>query len=225
MALSLSRGAMARIAPFALFMVLLFARGNLPDGALPFDPRWIYGITVLLVAGVMAWYWREYGELSRQNLPSLAEVALAVAVGVAVFVAWINLDMKPFRIGEATATFVPLDAQGQLQWPLLIVRWIGAALLVPVMEELFWRSFLMRWIDRPQFETVVPHQVTVKAIVLSTFVFTLAHTLWLAAIIAGLAYAWLFVRTGKLWVPIIAHAVTNGVLGIWVVKTGNWSFW
>ena len=225
MALSLSRGAMARIAPFALFMVLLFARGNLPDGALPFDPRWIYGLTVLLVAGVMAWYWREYGELNRQNLPSLREVALAVAVGVAVFVAWINLDMKPFRIGEATATFVPLDAQGQLQWPLLIVRWIGAALLVPVMEELFWRSFLMRWIDRPQFETVVPHQVTVKAIVLSTFVFTLAHTLWLAAIIAGLAYAWLFVRTGKLWVPIIAHAVTNGVLGIWVVKTGNWSFW
>ena len=225
MVLSLSRGAIARIAPFALFMVLLFARGNLPDGALPIDPRWIYGITVVLVAGLMAWYWREYGELNRQNLPSLAEVALAVAVGVAVFVAWINLDMKPFRIGEATATFVPLDAKGQLQWPLLVVRWIGAALLVPVMEKLYWRSFLMRWIDRPQFEVVVHQQVTMKAIVLSTFVFTLAHTLWLAAIIAGLAYAWLFVRTGKLWVPIIAHAVTNGVLGIWVVKTGNWGFW
>jgi len=225
MALPLSRGAIVRTAPFALFMIMLFARGNLPDNALPIDPRWIYGMTVLLVGGVMAWLWREYGELYRQNLPTLKETALAMVVGVAVFVVWINLDMKPFRIGMATATFIPLNEQGQLQWPLIIVRWIGAALLVPVMEELFWRSFLMRWIDRQQFETLRPQQVTMKAIVLSTFVFTLAHTLWLAAIIAGLAYAWLFVRTGKLWVPIIAHAVTNGVLGLWVVKTGNWGFW
>ena len=225
MALPLSRGAIVRTVPFALFMILLFARGNLPDYALPIDPRWIYGLTVLLVGGLMARLWREYGELYRQNLPTLKETALAVVVGVAVFVVWVNFDMKPLRIGEATATFIPLDAQGQLQWPLVIVRWIGAALLVPVMEELFWRSFLMRWIDRQQFETLPPQRVTMKAIVLSTFVFTLAHTLWLAAIVAGLAYAWLFVRTGKLWVPIIAHAATNGVLGVWVVKTGNWGFW
>lgn len=225
MALPLSRAAIVRTAPFALFMVLLFARGNVPVSLLPFDVRWVYGVAVLLVGGLMAWLWREYGELDRQNLPTLRESGLAVVVGIAVFLLWINLDAKPFRIGEATAPFTPLDAQGQLQWPLVTIRWIGAALLVPVMEELFWRSFLMRWIDRPQFETVVPQQVTLKAIVLSTFVFTLAHTLWLAAIVAGLAYAWLFVRTGKLWVPVLAHAVTNGVLGIWVVKTGSWAFW
>lgn len=225
MGLTLSRGAMARIAPFVLFMVLLFARGNVPPAMLPFDLRWIYGMAVLAVGGLMLWFWREYGELDRQNLPSLRETALAVVVGVVVFVLWINLDAQPLRIGEATATFTPLDANGQIIWPLAIVRWIGASLLVPVMEELFWRSFLMRWIDRPQFETVVPQQVTMKAIGLSTFVFMLAHTLWLAAIIAGLAYAWLFVRTGKLWMPVIAHAVTNGVLGVWVLMTGNWAFW
>lgn len=225
MALPLSRGAIARTAPFALFMALLFARGNVPADMLPFDARWIYGITVLLVGGLLAWLWHEYGELDRQNLPTLRETALAVVVGIVVFVLWINLDAKPLRIGEATATFTPLGADGRIDWALATVRWIGAALLVPVMEELFWRSFLMRWIDRPQFETVVPQQVTMKAIVLSTFVFTLAHTLWLAAILAGLAYAWLFVRTGKLWVPVIAHAVTNGVLGVWVLLTGNWAFW
>lgn len=225
MVLPLSRGALVRVAPFALFMILLFVRGNLPEGALPIDLRWIYSINVVLVGALMAWCWREYGELDRQNLPTLREAALAVLVGVAVFIVWINLDMQPFRFGEATATYIPLDSKGQLQWPLIIMRWIGATLLVPAMEELFWRSFLMRWIDRAQFETVLPQQVTMRAIVLSTFVFTLAHTLWLAAIIAGLAYAWLFVRTGKLWVPIIAHSVTNGVLGVWIVKTGNWGFW
>ena len=60
---------------------------------------------------------------------------------------------------------------------------------------------------------------------LSTFVFTLAHTLWLAAAIAGLVYALLYVKTGKLWVAVIAHAVTNAALGVWVVMTGNWRFW
>ena len=93
------------------------------------------------------------------------------------------------------------------------------------MEELFWRSFLMRWFERAQFETVLPQRVGLKAIALSTFVFTLVHTLWLAAVIAGLAYALLYVRTGKLWVPVIAHAVTNGALGMWVLATGNWQFW
>ena len=226
MALPLSRAALVRTIPFAAFMVLLALRGSLPpESALGVDPRWVYGLTVLVVGGLLAWFWREYGELARQTLPSLSEAALAVVVGVAVFGLWVNLDAPWMRLGEPSAGFVPTDARGQLMWPLIVVRWVGASLLVPVMEELFWRSFLMRWVQSPQFESVPPQSVGLKAIVLSTFVFMLAHTLWLAAIIAGLAYAWLYVRTGKLWMPIIAHAVTNGVLGVWVVVTGKWAFW
>jgi len=224
--LPLSRAALARVVPFAAFMLLLALRGALPaDGSWGIDPRWVYGITVMVVGALLAWWWREYGELSAQLLPNLREMALAVAVGVAVFWLWITLDAPWMKIGDATAAFIPVDAQGQLMWPLLVVRWVGAALLVPVMEELFWRSFLMRWVENAQFESVVPQRVGLKAVVLSTFVFMLAHTMWLAAIVAGLAYAWLYVRTGKLWVPILAHAVTNGVLGVWVVMTGNWAYW
>ena len=226
MALPISRAALARTLPFAAFMGLLALRGSLPpEGLFGLDPRWVYGLTVLVVGALLAWFWRAYGELVAQTLPSLSEAALAVLVGVLVFGLWINLDAPWMRLGEASAGFVPTDAQGALLWPLIAVRWVGASLLVPVMEELFWRSFLMRWVQSPQFESVLPQSVGVKAIVLSTFVFMLAHTLWLAAIIAGLAYAWLYVRTGKLWVPIIAHAVTNGVLGVWVVTTGKWAFW
>ena len=226
MALPLSRAALARVVPFAAFMVLLAVRGAVPDdGSWGIDPRWLYGVTVLVVGGLLAWFWREYGELVSQTLPSLMETALAVAVGLAVFGLWIHLDAPWMRLGEPSAGFVPKDANGQLLWPLIAVRWVGASLLVPVMEELFWRSFLMRWVQSPQFESVVPQRVGLKAVVLSTFVFMLAHTLWLAAIIAGLAYAWLYIRTGKLWVPIIAHAVTNGVLGVWVLQTQRWAFW
>jgi CAAX prenyl protease-like protein len=226
MALQLSRAGVARIVPFAAFMVLLVARGEVPaDGSWGIDPRWVYGITVVGVGGLLAYFWREYGELVAQTWPSLPEIALGVGVGLVVFALWIHLDSPWMTIGSPSASFLPLDAQGHLIWPLVVVRWIGAALIVPVMEELFWRSFLMRWIQNPQFESVVPQRVVLKAVVLSTFVFVLAHTLWLAAIIAGLAYAWLYVRTGKLWVPVIAHAVTNGALGVWVVMTGNWAFW
>jgi CAAX prenyl protease-like protein len=226
MALPLSRAAVVRIVPFAAFMALLAARGAMPaDGSWGLDPRWLYGVTVLVVGALLAWFWREYGELVAQTWPNLTETALAVGVGVVVFALWISLDAPWMQIGKPSAAFLPLDPQGGVLWPLVAVRWIGAALIVPVMEELFWRSFLMRWIQSPQFESVVPQRVALKAIVLSTFVFVLAHTLWLAAIVAGLAYAWLYVRTGKLWTSVIAHAVTNGVLGVWVVATGRWAFW
>ena len=226
MAFPLSRAAVARIVPFAAFMILLVVRGEVPaDGSWGIDPRWIYGITVLVVGALLAYFWRDYGELVAQTRPSVSETALGVGVGMLVFVLWIQLDAPWMTIGSPSASFLPLDPQGQLIWPLVAVRWIGAALIVPVMEELFWRSFLMRWVQSSQFESVVPQRIGLKAIVLSTFVFTLAHTLWLAAIIAGLAYAWLYVRTGKLWVPVIAHAVTNGALGVWVVMTGKWAFW
>jgi len=226
MALQLSRAAVARIVPFVAFMVLLALRGAVPeDGSWGIDPRWIYGITVLVVGGLLAYFWREYGELVAQTWPNLTELALAVAAGLVVFALWIHLDAPWMTIGSPSATFLPVDAQSTLIWPLVIVRWIGAALIVPVMEELFWRSFLMRWVQSPQFESVVPQQVRLKAVVLSTFVFVLAHTLWLAAIVAGLAYAWLYRKTGKLWTAVIAHAVTNGMLGLWVVWTGRWEFW
>ena len=223
---SLSRDALIRIAPFSLFMVLLALRGAAPaDGAWGFDPRWFYALTVFTVGGLLAWCWREFGELARQTGPDAREAALAVAVGLVVFVLWIQLDAKWMTLGEPSAVFMPLTATGALDVPLVAVRCVGAALVVPVMEELFWRSFLMRWIAAPVFQGVDPRRVGVKAVVLSTFVFMLAHTLWLAAIVAGLAYALLYVRTGKLWVPVIAHAVTNGALGVWVVATGQWQFW
>lgn len=221
-----TRSSVVRIAPFALFMLLLALRGWMSEQANPwFDPRWLYGATVVLVGGLLLLCRHEYGELFRQILPDFKECMLALAVGLLVFGLWIHLDAPWMVLGQAAAAFVPVATDGTLDWPLIALRWIGATMLVPVMEELFWRSFLMRWIEAPAFAGVDPQRVGFKAIVLSTFVFTLAHTLWLAAAIAGLAYAWLYRRTGKLWVAILAHAVTNGALGVWVVMTGQWRFW
>jgi hypothetical protein len=224
--MNLSRAAWQRVLPFLVFMALLALRGQAPqDQSWGFDTRWLYGLNLVLVGGLLAWHWRDYGELARQNWPSLFETLAAVLVGLVVFGLWITLTAPWMQIGQATAAFVPVDAQGQLLWPLIAVRWLGATMLVPVMEELFWRSFLMRWFDNPQFERVPPGQATLKAVVLSTFVFMLAHPLWLAAVVAGLACAGLYRWRGKLWMAVIAHAVTNGALGLYVVRTGQWQFW
>jgi hypothetical protein len=224
--MNLSRAALLRLLPFVAFMALLALRGYAPsDGRWGFDTRWLYGLNLLVIGGMLALWWREYGELALQNAPDAREGALAVAVGLGVFVLWIQLDAPWMQIGEPTAAFVPVDAQGRLEWPLIAVRWIGATLLVPVMEELFWRSFLMRWLQAPVFEGVDPRRIGARAVLLSTFVFMLAHPLWLAAIVAGLAYALLYRRSGKLWTAVIAHAVTNGALGLWVVHSGQWQFW
>lgn len=224
--MNLSRAALLRLLPFVAFMALLALRGLAPsDERWGFDTRWLYALNLVVVGTMLLAWWRDYGELARQNAPSAGEWALSVAVGLLVFFAWIHLDAPWMQIGQATAAFVPVDAQGALDWPLIAVRWLGAALLVPVMEELFWRSFLMRWLQAPQFEGVEPRRIGLKAVLLSTFVFMLAHPLWLAAIVAGLAYAALYRATGRLWTAVIAHAVTNGALGLWVVYSRQWQFW
>ena len=149
----MSRAARVRVLPFLVFMLLLALRGWLPaDGAVGHRPA------------LDLWPERAGGRrhaarlargIRRAGAPDPARRARgcwAVAVGLAVFVLWIHLDAPWMTLGEATATFLPLDAEGRIDCALVAVRWIGAALMVPVMEELFWRSFLMRWIQRPGFD-------------------------------------------------------------------------
>ncbi len=222
----LTLAALARIPPFVLFMALLALRGALPADNAFLDPRWVYGVSTLAVSLALISQRRRYTELGAPaGRLGWAHGLMAAVLGFLMFEAWVRLTLPWMMLGEATATFRPLDAQGDLIWPLVVVRWVGASLMVPVMEELFWRSFLMRWIDNPDFERVKPEDITPKAMVLSSLVFMLAHTQWLGALIAGLLYAWLYKKTRSLWAAVLAHAVTNGVLGAWVVFSGHWQFW
>ena len=112
-----------------------------------------------------------------------------------------------------------------MNWPLALLRLAGLALVVPVMEELFWRSFLLRWLERRDYLVVAPRSVGARALLITSAVFALEHTRWLAGGIAGLAYRALYMRSGNLWVPIVAHTITNGALVVWVLHTQNWYYW
>jgi CAAX prenyl protease-like protein len=84
---------------------------------------------------------------------------------------------------------------------------------------------MLRWIEAPDFEAVEVARVGAKAIVVSVLLFGFEHNLWLAGIVAGAAYTVLYIRHRTLWSPILAHAVTNGLLGVWIVCTGSWTYW
>ena len=144
---------------------------------------------------------------------------------MAVGVLWVWLDFGWAHLGDPGGGFVPLRADGSLDPLLVALRLLGFVLVVPVMEELFWRSFVMRRIDRADFLALDPRATSVTALVLTSAVFALEHREWLAGLIAGLAYGMLYRRTGNLKRCIASHASTNLTIAGWVLATGEWRFW
>ena len=218
-----NRAAWIRILPFAAYLFFIVAADLLAHLGVSQDAlRWLYPAKIALVALLLALFWRRYHELFRFRLAARPALT-ALATGVVVLALWISLDAGWMIVGRP-AGFDP-HVGGRIDWLLVAIRIAGAALVVPVMEELFWRSFLMRWVDAPDFESVEPSRLSIKSLVITGLLFGFEHKLWLAGIVAGVAYSLLYMRHRTLWSPILAHAVTNGLLGVWVVRTGNWSYW
>lgn len=219
----LTRAAWARILPFGTY-ILFIVIGDLLErsGVSRAELRWLYPVQAGAVLALLAVYWRQYDELHRFAL-SLTQILVAIVAGIVVLVLWVNLDLPWMTIGSASG-YDP-RTNGEFDWVLVAIRIAGAALVVPVMEELFWRSFLMRWVERAQFQLVDPARIGFRAFVIPTVLFGFEHNLWLAGIVAGVAYGLLYMRHRNLWSPVLAHAVTNGLLGVYVLTTASWQFW
>lgn len=224
---------LARALPFAFFMGALALRGALSAPStgmvelfprLSFDGRWLYSLQALGALALLLALRPAYSELSA--LPrSAAAASLSVLAGLAVFFLWIAPAPAWMHLGSESAAFAPVDDQAALRWDLVTMRAFGAVAVVPVMEELFWRSFLLRWIDQRDFLSLAPARASWKALLLSSAVFALAHDLWLAAFLGGVVYAGLYRRTANLWYPVLAHATSNLALAVWVVERRAWSYW
>jgi CAAX prenyl protease-like protein len=217
-----------RILPFALFMVFV-AMGSLVPEPLPappgeWDPRWIYAARALVAGAALVLLWPRFVEL-RDGRLSLPDWLLAIGAGVGVLIIWVFLDEGWFSF-ELTSGFDPrLYGSEAIDWPVTFFRLLGLAVVVPVAEELFWRSFLLRWLEKQEFLTLRPAAVSLRALLITSVLFALEHSQWLAGFIAGIVYGWIYMRTGRLWVPVIAHAVTNGLLGAYILIMRDWRFW
>ena len=208
----------ARAAPFLLFI------GFLVLGSAFAAPGWLVIARSVVVGLVLLWFWRGYAELRQPGRTHPAYWLAAVAGGCGVFLVWIGFN-QDWAVLSRPSGFAPQLPGGGVDWSQAIARLAGFALIVPVMEELFWRSLVLRWIEKHDFLAVAPRQVGWRGFVITTVLFALEHDRWFAGAVAGAVYNWLYMRSGNLWVPIVAHIVTNGVLGVWVLYTGRWEFW
>ena len=110
-------------------------------------------------------------------------------------------------------------------WPLTLVRLAGSAFVISIAEEFFWRGFLYRWIQNIDFLKIDPGKLAWPAFLGTAALFGAEHAEWLAGVLCGLAYGWLYVRTRDIWAVSIAHAATNLLLGLYVLASGAYQFW
>jgi CAAX prenyl protease-like protein len=127
-------------------------------------------------------------------------------------------------LGSRSA-FDPLALGAAARRAFIAVRLLGLVVLVPVIEEVFWRSFLIRWIIDTDFAKVPIGKVTPMAAAVTSAFFALAHPEWLPALLTGALWAWLLWSTRSLSACLISHATANLSLGIYVITTHDWKFW
>jgi hypothetical protein len=207
-------------APIIVFALFTFAEG--------YAPRqfyfYAYLAKVVLVTAVLVFFKSTWRDIQ----PTARVVPLAVLVGVLVFAQWVVLDkFVPYpHFGERTG-FDPYTSfeNSTLRTLFLITRFYGLVIMVPLMEELFWRSFLLRYFTDANFKRVPLGVFSWTAFLIVAAVFGISHPEWLVAVITACAYALLLKQTRSLFACIVAHAVTNLALGIYVVATGDWVYW
>jgi CAAX prenyl protease-like protein len=203
------------VAPFALFMVFLILEGWWPD-----QHYLIYVPKTLCVGAVILWYWR--------SLPSLVPKSplISILIGIVGVILWVGLDPWLVHYDQPLVGRNPfqLYPAGEA-WTLFGFRLLGITVVVPILEELFWRGFLMRWLIKEDFTTVPLGTYTPLSFFVTTAFFAAEHgSEWALGAIVGLIYGWWFIRTESLGSVMLAHGVTNFLLALYCLKTNDWHF-
>jgi hypothetical protein len=206
--------------PFILFMVITEAAGVFPDKA-----HILYIIKTILV-GLMLWYWRKVyaSDFALKLNPS--GYLIAVGSGLIVLAVWICFEnILPQQGVDVVFNPYSFSCPPAAVWALISVRLIGAAVVVPIMEELFWRSFLLRYLINPDFKRVAIGTFGWFSFAAVVVLFGVEHHRLIQGMLAGIIYTALVILQKSLGGCIIAHGVTNLGLGIYVITTQSWEFW
>jgi len=221
-----------RYLPFAVFMGFIgfdeFIRFFAGQGHFKFEPTtlsYLYPVKTIVVGYLLYTFWKQYHELTFRDLSNLRTTLQACGIGLLVFVLWIKMEWT-LSVAGMPQGFNPTYLPGKLtQIIMTFIRIAGAVLVVPLMEELFWRSFLIRYIIDKNFDAVRIGTFSWASFLITVVLFGFEHNYILAGIMAGILYNLLLYRTHSLVQCVLAHAVTNLSLAIYVVYTGKWHFW
>jgi CAAX prenyl protease-like protein len=224
----------ARVVPFIVFATLTVGQGQFGESS----RYWFYFVKTFVGAWLI---WVVRPLVSEMKWKFSWE---AIAVGIAVFAMWVGID--PFYPTlDRLVSFVGFSKAGSdahpglgiwnpqayygdasaLAWMFIIARGLGSSIVVPPLEEVFYRSFIYRYLTKGEFQSVPLGQFNGIPFLTTAAVFGFAHREWLAGILCGLAYQGLVCWKKRLGDAITAHAITNFLLALWVVGRGAWKFW
>jgi|WetSurMetagenome_2_1015567.scaffolds.fasta_scaffold164143_2 uncharacterized protein len=216
---------LVRVVPFAIFLALTSGQGLFSEEG----RYWIYLAKTVLGAWML---WMLRSNIAEMRWKLSGE---AIAVGVAVFVLWVGLDralawmeLSYPKLRLSAMSWNPGMQFGEgstLAWCFIAVRIAGSSLVVPPLEEVFYRSFLYRYLAKADFLSVPMTRWFPVPFFVTAVVFGLSHREWLAAILCACAYQGLVLWKNRLGDAITAHAITNLLLGVWVVWKGAWHYW
>ena len=203
--------------PYLVPFLALLLTGMVLQAATTQPANW-YPLRVVVMLVCLLYYWKSFPR------PSLSGAPGAIAIGAAAGLLWLVLMPAEMRAGGGAAALAPAGLPGigsDLWWA---VRLLGYLLLVPIIEEMAFRGYLMRRLIQPEFEAVSFKTFSWFALLTSSVVFGLMHAdLWLPGILAGLLFGMALYRRGNLADAVIAHISANALIALVAVATGHWS--
>ena len=218
--------------PYVLPLVV-FGSFLAVEGYWPQAKWWIYPAKTLATGACLWWLRREFGNLSwRWSW-------WGIVIGVVVVVQWVGMEEifrarwhyppLPLVGGEGTwhAGFNPEEAFGGRNvsfWIWIGIRMTGAVIVVPIMEELFWRGFLLRFFESRfrYFERVKLGEFGWYACLAVAGLFALVHSWYISAFVCALFYNWLMHKTKSMLVCVVAHGLTNLLMWIYILYSSAW---
>jgi len=214
--------------PFVVFLALL---GLIPLVSQPAGPFWrahpefwVFPLQTIVCGALLLWWRGTY----RFAPWGSAAIAIGALTGAAVFAVWISPQWI-FGAGARLDGFNPtLVADSPLQHGATVAfRFARLVIVVPFLEEIFWRGFVLRYLVREDFENVPMGTFTWLSfgVVSVAFMFERARPDWPAALATGALLNLVAYRTRSLGACVLAHAVANLLLGLYVLRTGQWGFW
>ena len=216
---------LARVLPVVVFLALTAFQGSFG----PESHFWVY-LAKCVVGGWLVWV--TWPLVSDMRWVISFEALLA---GTLVFILWVTLDVPYTKFSQPDDSWnlqKQFAAAPVMVWVFAGVRIAGSTLLVPMLEEVFYRSFLYRYILAPNWMFTAHSSFAVKPFLITSILFGFTHQHWLAGIACGIIYQLLVIRTNRIGDAITAHAVTNLLLGVWVITQGfgyaekpQWHFW
>ena len=202
----------------SLIPLIALLASTILTNAFTSDFNWLYFLRVIAVMLAIFFIW---STLELKKYHACQSTLIAILVGIAVAIFWIY--WLPYRAEDNAIFERELWKHGPYvaaAW--LTCRFIGTAITVPIAEELGFRGYLLCRLQKMTVTLTGRIPLSLFAIAASSIAFAALHSQWVAGLIAGASYALVRCFSRHICDVIIAHGVTNALIFVYALHSGNW---